>query len=93
MPIGAAQGSVSLDWRVLTFAAALAVLTAVLSGLLPALQASRYRLHDVLKQGGRGGSAGRAEQRSRSLLVVLEVALSPVSYTHLDVYKRQGSGC
>lgn len=76
MPIGAAQGSVSLDWRVLTFAAALAVLTAVLSGLLPALQASRYRLHDVLKQGGRGGSAGRAEQRSRSLLVVLEVALS-----------------
>jgi putative ABC transport system permease protein len=65
-----------LDWRVLAFAATLAVLTAVLSGLLPALQASRFRLHDLLKQGGRGGSAGRAEQRSRGLLVVLEVALS-----------------
>jgi len=61
---------------VLAFAAALAGLTAVLSGLLPALQASRSRVHDLLKQGGRGGSAGRAEQRSRSLLVVVEVALS-----------------
>jgi putative ABC transport system permease protein len=76
MPIGAAQESVSLDWRVPAFAAVLAVLTAILSGLLPAVQASRFRLHDLLKQGGRGGSSGRAEQRSRSLLVVLEVALS-----------------
>jgi predicted permease len=76
LPIGVAAQSVSLDWRVLAFAAALGVLTAVLSGLLPALQASRYRLYDLLKQGGRGGSAGRAEQRSRCLLVVLEVALS-----------------
>jgi putative ABC transport system permease protein len=76
MPIGAGAGSVSLDWRVVAFAAALAALTAVLSGLLPALQASRHRLHDLLKQGGRGGSAGRAEQRSRSVLVVCEMALS-----------------
>jgi predicted permease len=76
LPIGVPAASVSLDWRVLAFAAALAVLTAVLSGLLPALQASRLQLHDLLKQGGRGGSAGRAEQRSRSLLVILEVALS-----------------
>ena len=76
MPIGVTAGGISLDWRAVAFAAALAVLTAVLSGLLPALQASRFRLHDLLKQGGRGGSAGRAEQRSRSLLVVLEVALS-----------------
>jgi putative ABC transport system permease protein len=76
MPIGAAQESVSLDWRVLLFATVLALLTTALSGLLPAWQASRYRLHDLLKQGGRGGSMGRAERRSRSLLVVLEVALS-----------------
>jgi len=76
MPIGATPANVSLDWRALGFAAALAVPTAVLSGLLPALQASRFRVHDLLKQGGRSGSAGRAEQRSRSLLVVIEVALS-----------------
>jgi putative ABC transport system permease protein len=76
LPIGAPAASVSLDWRVLAFAATLAAIAAVLSGLLPALQASRLQLHDLLKQGGRGGSAGRAEQRSRNLLVVIEVALS-----------------
>jgi len=76
LPIGAQSRSVSLDWRVLAFAAALTALTAILSGLLPALQTSRLHIHDLLKQGGRGGSAGLAEQRSRSLLVIVEVALS-----------------
>ena len=73
LPIGTA---VSLDWQALAFAAALAVVTAIVSGVLPAWQASRFRLHDVLKQGGRGASLGRAERRSRDVLVVLEVALS-----------------
>ncbi|MGA2736941.1 MAG: ABC transporter permease [Bryobacteraceae bacterium] len=76
LPIGTTPENVSLDWRALVFAASLAAATAILSGLLPALQASRYGLHDLLKQGGRGGSAGRAERHSRSVLVVLEVALS-----------------
>ncbi|HUO30059.1 MAG TPA: ADOP family duplicated permease, partial [Bryobacteraceae bacterium] len=73
LPIGA---TVSMDWRVFAFAAGLAILTAVLSGWLPAAQASSFQLHDVLKQSGRGASAGRAEQRVRGALVVLEVALS-----------------
>jgi len=73
LPIGA---RVSLDGRVVAFTAVLAVLTAALSGMLPALQASRFHIYGVLKQSGRGGSPGRAEQRSRSLLVVCEVALS-----------------
>ena len=73
LPIGA---TVSLDWRAFAFAAGLAVVTAMLSGLLPAWQASRFQLHEVLKQGGRGASLGRGEQRSRNALVILEVALS-----------------
>ena len=68
--------NLSLDWRVLAFAASLSVLTALLSGWLPAWQASRFRVHELLKQGGRGASAGRAEQRSRNALVIVEVALS-----------------
>jgi putative ABC transport system permease protein len=76
MPVGVLSENVTLDWRVLAFTAALAIVTAALSGLLPALQASRFRLHDLLKQSGRGGSAGRAERRTRSVLVVVEVALS-----------------
>jgi putative ABC transport system permease protein len=76
MPIGVTMESISLDWRALVFAAALAVPAAIVSGLLPAWHASSLQLHELLKQGGRGGSAGRTERRSRSLLVVLEVALS-----------------
>ena len=76
LPIGVTAANFSLDWRIFAFAAILAVLTAVLSGLLPAWQASRARVNELLKQGGRGGSAGRAEQRSRSVLVIVEVALS-----------------
>ena len=73
MPIGTA---VRLDWRVLGFGAALLLLTTCVSGLLPAWQASRYQLHDILKESGRGASPGRAAQRARSLLAVFEVALS-----------------
>ncbi|MGO4882592.1 MAG: ABC transporter permease [Bryobacteraceae bacterium] len=76
LPVGMTAENLSLDWRVLAFAASLSVLTALLSGWLPAWQASRFRVHELLKQGGRGASAGRAEQRSRNALVIVEVALS-----------------
>jgi len=45
-------------------------------GLLPALQASRVDLNEVLKEGGRGSSG--AHRRGRSVLLVVEVALSMV---------------
>jgi putative ABC transport system permease protein len=73
LPIGAALG---MSWQVLGFAAALTVVTAALSGLLPAWHSSRFQLNDLLKESGRSASLGVAAQRSRSLLVVFEVALS-----------------
>ncbi len=76
LPIGVTSANFSLNWRIFAFAATLVVLTAVLSGLLPAWQASRSRVNELLKQGGRGGSAGRGEHRTRSVLVIVEVALS-----------------
>jgi putative ABC transport system permease protein len=66
---------VALDWRVLAFATALAMIVGVTFGLAPALQASRAALADPLKSGGRGSSAAGA-QRVRSTLVVGEVALA-----------------
>jgi putative ABC transport system permease protein len=68
---------VSVDGTVLGFTLLLAVVTAAIFGLAPALQGSRLDLNRTLKEGGRSGS-GNAGQRLRSALVVAEVALSLV---------------
>jgi putative ABC transport system permease protein len=65
-----------IDLRVLGFALAISVFSSLLFGLIPALQASRVDLNEVLKEGGRGGSGTR--HRGRSALLVAEVALSMV---------------
>ncbi len=51
------------------------LLTGVLCGLLPAWQATKADLNEILKEGGRGASSG-ARNRWRNTLVVAEVALS-----------------
>ena len=66
---------VTLDWRVLGFAAALGLVAAMAFGLAPASHAARLTLTDSLKSGARGGSASGA-QRVRRALVVAEVALA-----------------
>ena len=66
------------DWRVLAFAAALALLTGVLFGLAPALRSTRAEFGDVLKAAGRGSTASRERLGLRRLLVILQVALSLV---------------
>jgi predicted permease len=67
---------VGMDLRVLTMAAALAGLTGVVFGLLPALRYSRPQLTGALREGGRSGEAGAARERARSVLLVAEVALA-----------------
>ena len=65
-----------LDWRVIAFVVAVTGAAALLLGLLPAWQGSRADLNHVLKDSGRGTSGGAARARTRSALVVAEVALS-----------------
>lgn len=65
---------VALDWRVVAFTLALTLLTGVLFGLVPALQASKPNLNETLKDAGRGSTEGGRRQLIRSSLVVLEVA-------------------
>ena len=71
-------GDVQVDATVLAFAASLSVLTGILFGLVPALQAARPDVNESLKEGGRGGAGSLGRHRFRSALVVAEVALSLV---------------
>ena len=63
------------DTRVFLFTLALAVLTGLVFGLAPALQASRINLNERLKEGGRMGG-GSSHNRVRSMMMVSEVTLS-----------------
>ena len=66
---------IRIDGWVLGFTAVVSLLTGLLFGLAPALQAGSTDQSDSLKEGGR---AGASRQRLRGLLVVGEVALSLV---------------
>jgi putative ABC transport system permease protein len=66
---------VTIDGRVLLFITAASLLTGVLFGIAPALQASEASVGGVLKEGGRSSTAS-ANRWVRSGLLVLEVALS-----------------
>jgi putative ABC transport system permease protein len=68
----------TIDARVFLFALGVSILTGLIFGLAPALQASKTDLAASLKEGGRSGSAGARRNRLRSALVVAEVALSLV---------------
>ena len=76
--VGENGGSVGLDWRVLAFTLALSVLTGVVFGLIPALQASRTDLGATIKESGSRTGTGVRHNRTRSVLVVVEVALALV---------------
>ncbi len=67
-----------IDWRLLGFAASLAVLTAVLFGLAPALRATRVAPASVMRSSGRGLTAGRERFSLRRTLVAAQVAMSVV---------------
>ncbi|HEX9691067.1 MAG TPA: ABC transporter permease [Gemmatimonadales bacterium] len=66
---------IGLSGRVLLFALVITLLTALIFGLGPALQAGRSSPGDALKEGGRGRAGSKAD-RLRKGLVVAEVALA-----------------
>ena len=79
---------VELNGDILAFVLLVCVAACVVSGIAPALQTARAGLDEVLKEGGRGGSAGKHSRRLRGLLVVSEVALALVAIIGAGLFAR-----
>ena len=82
------EAEIGLDAPVLFFSLGLAVVTALLFGLAPALQMARRDLVEPLKDSSRGISGGFRRGKLRSTLVVVEVALSLVLLTGAGLMMR-----
>ena len=74
--IGQDGSLVGLDWRVLLFTIGVSLGTGVLFGLIPAVQGSRADLSSTLKESAGRSGTGFRQNKARSLLVVIEVALA-----------------
>ena len=66
-----------LDWRVLTIVTIVTLLSGLISGIVPALKASRVSVTDILKDDTRTGSSLRMGLFSKGLVVV-QVAISSI---------------
>ena len=76
--VGADGADVGLDWRVVAFTIAVSLFTGVLFGLIPALQTSKTDLTTTLKESSGRSGTGFRQNKVRSVLVVIEVALALV---------------
>ena len=68
--------TIAIDGRVLAFTAGASLLTALIFGLTPALQAAKADVYEALKEGGRVASEVAGRTHLRGLLVVSELALA-----------------
>ncbi len=69
---------IAVDPRILGFAFVISVGTGVLFGILPAAQAARADVNELLKEGAASVTTGRGGRRTRGALVVAEIALALV---------------
>jgi predicted permease len=80
--------NLTLDSRVLFFTLGVSILTGMLFGIVPAINASRIDLAETLKVGGRGNSVGWRSNPLRSILVVAEIALAMVALIGAGLFVR-----
>ena len=71
-------GEIGIDGATLVFTLGVAALVAIVCSVVPALRIGRIPLFSALRDGGRGGTAGRAQHRVRGALVAAQIALALV---------------
>jgi putative ABC transport system permease protein len=67
---------IHIDGRALAFTIVISLITGIIFGLIPGLQASKPDLQESLKEGSRAATGGFGAHRTRSLLVISEIALA-----------------
>jgi putative ABC transport system permease protein len=82
------MSTIGMNGTVLLVTTVVTVLTGILFGLLPAVQSSRTRLSETLREGGRGGTSGRGGQRLRRGIVAAQLALVVVLLTGAGLLLR-----
>jgi putative ABC transport system permease protein len=92
MPTGTLPrtAEMTVDLRVFLFGFGLSLVTGLLFGIVPAVEAARWSmrgLSEAIKEGGRAGAGGRG-RRLRNTLVVAEVALALVLLTSAGLLVR-----
>ncbi|MEO7362796.1 MAG: FtsX-like permease family protein, partial [Gemmatimonadaceae bacterium] len=87
---GVAWGSAVINQRVVLFTVLLALITGMVSGVIPAYQATRPTLSAALKTSVRDG--GRRGSKTRSILLVAQTALSVVLLAGAGVFVRSLQG-
>jgi predicted permease len=78
----------TLDWRVLIWAFAVCLMTALAFGMAPALFALRLDLNSTLKSGSRGTTGGRGHRRFRHVLIVGQFAFAMVLLAGAALFAR-----
>jgi putative ABC transport system permease protein len=73
--------SVSVDLRLLAFAAAATLLAGLLFGFLPSYVSAHSQISQTLREGGRGSSIGKRRRFARSAFVVAQLSLALVLLT------------
>ncbi|HEY2017162.1 MAG TPA: ABC transporter permease [Bryobacteraceae bacterium] len=82
------SASHALNGRILAYTALTCIAAALISGASPALFVFHSNLNEVLKEGSRSDAAGAASRRTRSALVIGEVALATVALVGAGLFVR-----
>jgi predicted permease len=87
-PRGGMDLNAGFDFRVLGFTAGIAILTALMFGLMPAVRATRVDVHTTLKEGSRAATAPGARVSLAKALVAVQVGLSLILLVGSGLFLR-----
>lgn len=85
-------GELRIDGGLLLTSMGFALLTGLLTGLLPAFRAAGTPITSVLKDGGRGRSGSRSQNRTQTVLVVSQIAIAFVLLSGAGLFIRSMTG-